>query len=48
MLIFGIKWPWKHLLVMNTSGGNGVAADKVMLGIYVDAVLVAVVIDAIF
>jgi hypothetical protein len=48
MFVFGIKWPWKHLLVMNASGGNGVASDKVMLGIYVDAVLVAVVIDTIY
>ena len=47
MFIFWIQQPWKHLAVMNIGGSNGVAADKTMFNIDADAVLVAVVINAI-
>ena len=37
----------KHLTVVNIGGGHGVTADKTMINIDVDAVLIAVVVDAI-
>lgn len=37
----------KHLALVNIGGGYGIKADKTMVNIDADAVLVAVVVDAI-
>ena len=47
MFFFWIKQEWKHLAVVNIGGGNGITEDKAMGNIDADAVLIAVVVDAI-
>ena len=47
MFIFRIKKPWKHLAIMNKNGSNALSAEETIVDVDADAVLVAVVTDAI-
>jgi len=46
-MIFRIQEHWKHLTVMNIGWCHGKASDETMFSIDTDAVLIAIVIDAI-
>ena len=47
MFVFGIRQVWKHLAVVDIGRSDSIPADESMVEIDADAVLVAVVTDAV-
>jgi hypothetical protein len=47
MLIFWIQQAWKHLAVVDSVGSDSVSADKSMVNIDADTVLVTELTDAV-